>query len=440
MGYDGGVMTAFAWILALLPAVAQDDLEKRVADLVGRLGDPSIEAREQAVEDLVRLGPPAVPALRRAAASLDGEARGRLDAALRTLALAEALHRTLPPLRSVTLDVRNRPIREVFEDIGRQSGLPLLFEQVDDGRPPMTFAVKDATPLQALDLAARKAGLAVGLAPSDSDAPTPPRLQVTVAEDPEYPAVYVRHYRVRVTSLSLTKVQRFKEVDASGILGLQVGWAPDVRPAALLSLKLAEVVDDRGRSLRADPDEELAGLTLLHQAGYEGESEEVVVLKHPEADAAKIARLKGSFLFSYPLEVRTLRFEPGAEARERTRELHGLRFSLGPVQEKRGQVVLRLMAEGRYTGPPDPARRFQTEEDPNVPMLFQAGDLRTEMADGRTLVPEYESTILEDGRHGYLFTLRNARLADLKAIVLPCTLVHHVDRVDFELKDLPLPR
>lgn len=441
MAWYSRVMAVVAWLLVLQTAAPQDDLEKRVAELVGRLNEASIEAREQVVEDLVRLGPAAVPALRRAAASLDGEARGRLDAALRTLALAEALHRTLPPLRRVTLDVRNRPARDVLEEIGRQAGLRLAFEDELIGRTPITLALKGATPLEALDLACRReSGLAVAHATSDDEPPTPPHLKVLVTDEPALPSVYVRHYRVQVTSLALAKVQRFKAVEATGSLGLRVSWAPDVRPAALLSLKLTAIDDDRGRSLLPEPPEEAGGLTVFQQAGYEGEHQEDVDFKHPAADAAKIASLKGTLVFSYPLEGRTLRFDPEAEERDRTRELHGLRFTLGPLQEKRGQVVIRFSVEGRYTGPVDPARAFRTVEDPNLPPLFHEGDLRAEMADGRTLEPVFESAVVEEGRHGYMYALRNAKLADLKAILIPCTLVHHVDRVDFALTDLLLPR
>ena len=435
-------MTSFVWLLALLLAVPQDDLEKKVADLVGRLGDPSIETREQAVEDLVRLGAPAVPALRRAAGALDGEARGRLDAVLRALALAEALQRSLPPLRSVSLAVQNKPARQVLEDIGRQAGLRLTFEDDVIGAAPITLALKGATPLEALDLACRRGGsLAVGLADSDSDVPTPPHLKVFVTDAVDVPAVYVRHYRVQATSISLTKIQRFKAVESSGSLGLRVSWAPDVRPAALLSSKITGLVDDRGRSLLPEEaDEDGDGITLFHQAGYEGDVQQDVTFKHPAADAVKIESLKGTFVFSYPVDVRTLSFAPGAAPAERTRELHGLRISLASVHEKRGSVHLKIAVEGRYTGPVDPARRFRTEEDPNVPTLFQGGDLRAEMSDGRTLVPDYESLLTEEGRLAYDFTLRNAKLGDLKEIRIPCVLTHHLDRVDFELKGLAFPR
>lgn len=69
-------------VLAFAFAV-QDDA--RIEELVRKLSDPSIEVREEAGRELVRIGAKAVPFLEKAAASGDPEARERAAAALRKI-------------------------------------------------------------------------------------------------------------------------------------------------------------------------------------------------------------------------------------------------------------------------------------------------------------------------------------------------------------------
>ena len=114
--------------LALLAVLPQDGLEKKIADLVARLSDDSIDAREQAVKDLADLGPPAIPVLRKAMVKLDGEVRGRVDQAIKAIEARDTLAQSLPPFKTVTLDHRNRPAKEALEEIARHAGFALQFE------------------------------------------------------------------------------------------------------------------------------------------------------------------------------------------------------------------------------------------------------------------------------------------------------------------------
>ncbi len=81
--------------LALLLALFCQDPSTRVAPsgrdgcvsaTADRLSDDDIAVREQAVEDLIKRGAKAVPAIRQALkAATDAELRGRLEAALKAL-------------------------------------------------------------------------------------------------------------------------------------------------------------------------------------------------------------------------------------------------------------------------------------------------------------------------------------------------------------------
>jgi hypothetical protein len=70
-------------ILQVLAARSQEDLDTRVQEMVAKLGDDSIETREDAVASLVALGEPVVGSLKQAILrSGDGEVRARIRGAL----------------------------------------------------------------------------------------------------------------------------------------------------------------------------------------------------------------------------------------------------------------------------------------------------------------------------------------------------------------------
>ena len=77
------------WIFALIPAFAltpafaqDEDPKKRVDALVTKLGDKNIEIRHKAVDDLVKIGRPALKALRKALKSGDLEVKALAEKAL----------------------------------------------------------------------------------------------------------------------------------------------------------------------------------------------------------------------------------------------------------------------------------------------------------------------------------------------------------------------
>ena len=69
--------TIAAVLLAASFGFAQDDA--RVAKLIDELGGDDVEARESAETELVKLGRPALPAVRKAIAKADSEVKGRLE-------------------------------------------------------------------------------------------------------------------------------------------------------------------------------------------------------------------------------------------------------------------------------------------------------------------------------------------------------------------------
>src|SRR5262245_56606236 len=96
-----------ALAFALLVAYAQenqDDLAKRIDEIIPKLSDDAIDVRDRAVQSLADLGPAALPILRKRAAELGGETKGRLIEACGKIESRNTLAKFLPPLKRITLD------------------------------------------------------------------------------------------------------------------------------------------------------------------------------------------------------------------------------------------------------------------------------------------------------------------------------------------------
>src|SRR5262245_38020775 len=84
---NGGTpMAALAAALVLLLQAPQAD-DKKIQELVAKCASEDISEREAATRDLYAMGESAVPALEKAAASLKGEARVRLDRVIAELTM-----------------------------------------------------------------------------------------------------------------------------------------------------------------------------------------------------------------------------------------------------------------------------------------------------------------------------------------------------------------
>jgi hypothetical protein len=445
-------MKSFAAFLLLLPlAPPQDDLEKKVADLVARLADDSIDARDQAVEDLAALGPAAIPVLKKAQAKTGGEARGRIDEAIRKIELRDALAQSLPPLRKITLEQKNRPARQAIEEIARQAGLAVKFEG-DLGAGPVTLSIKDVTPIEAFDAVCRKDGQLtyepeVGEVAVVLRGPRPPTLSFTAAPFLEGPAAYVRHYRVRAVELSLIRTNTFKGMKSRGALQIDLHWLPDTHPDRVSKFEVTEIKDDQGRLLPLEKKEDeangpLAGAHFTLDQGSDSTSSQFDVdFKFPEADAKKIASLKGTFVATYPKERKTLVFEKPRDMRGKSLDLHGLKLTLEDYQDRGTEHTIKIVVSGKYAGPKDPAKEGLGEEDSFYERLpFSTGEIEYVTESGEPLQHSSSSSSGNPDSYTFTVTLRAEKAEVLREIRIPCILTHHLDEVKFELTDIAFPK
>jgi hypothetical protein len=112
--------------LAFTPWVLGDTPAKKAApptveQLINQLSSPDAEVREKAGKGLAALGKEALPALIKARTNSDPEVRRRLEELIPPLEKAQLL---TPKL--ISLHMTGKPIRDILNEIGRQSGYKLL--------------------------------------------------------------------------------------------------------------------------------------------------------------------------------------------------------------------------------------------------------------------------------------------------------------------------
>jgi hypothetical protein len=441
--------TAVLGLLWLLPPASQEGLERKVADLVAKLADDSIDAREQAVKDLADLGPSAIPLLRKAIAKLDGEVRGRLEQAIKAIEAQDTLSHTLPPFKTVTLDHRNRPAREALEEIARQAGLSVQLEG-EVGKEPLSISLRNVTPLQAIDEVCRKHGQLLPRMNGGEEeftgfrrsAAPGRKIFLTAAPFVNFPAAYVRHYRARVTEVSLTRVNNFQGTQSTGNVQIELHWPPNVAPQSALKFEITALSDDKGRSLLPEKKEEDGDRRggLARSAGMESEAQETFEFKYPEPDASRIALLQGRFVLAYPKEIRTLVFEKPAESKGKSLELHGLKVTLEDYQEKGTELTIRIATAGKYAGPADAAKREVDPDSAESRLPFSFEDIEPVTQSGAPLTQSGMSGGGGEDAYTMTLTFTSEKPQSLREIRIPCVLVHHLDEVKFELKDIPFPK
>lgn len=438
---------ALALALFLSALAPQEDLARKIDEIVPRLSDDSIDVRDRAVQALVDLGPAAIPFLKKRAAELGAETSGRLLEACARIDSRNTLARYLPPLKKVTLEWENRPAHEALDEIARRSGLTIDTSTAGlDGA--ITFSLKDAPPLQAVDEACRLAGVSWRTVDDDSTGAWrrgvvlrgKPRLQIQNGKSPDYPAAYVRHYRIRVTQISLTRTNNFQTNQSNAQLSLDFGYAPDVRPDGMLSFKITELKDDQGRSLLPEDNDRFRGRARVMRSRYRGRdsgaTSQYVAFKFPEGDAKKIAVLKGTAVFTYPQELKTLSFEKPAGSQGKSVELNGLAVTLKSYLEKGTVRSLTLEMTGKYQGPRD-----EPGEDDgfnNLPFSYEDVELVTENGDPL----RYQG--MSGGGDGRTTTWQldydGNKAGAPKELRILCVLRRFLDEVPFEVRDISLPK
>ncbi|HEX7899766.1 MAG TPA: hypothetical protein VF950_18500 [Planctomycetota bacterium] len=299
--------------LLLLLAPAQDP-----AELIRKLEDDAFDVREQAQADLVKLGEAALPALRKSLEeSKDrAELRVRVQAALREIDLAQKSRTVCPEPKLVTLALQG-PLRRLLEEVSRQTELKIESSAVD-AEAPAALDVRGMPALQVLDLLCR------GSAERRWEFVDDDRVRFLKEPQPAWPTSYTGSFRVRTTSLKLTRATDFKAKTSSLRLVLEADHDKRVKPARGVDITVTQAEDDKGSTIEArkgDDDDAVMGgnggirinrgfVRMQVAGGMEAPAAgETITLKGLDPAATRVS-FRGTATFRFPLDRTDVRFAP----------------------------------------------------------------------------------------------------------------------------------
>lgn len=289
-----------AGLAVALPAPRQDP--DRLQELLGKLDDDSIEVRAASAAALAELGPGAVPALTRAAATESVELKDRLAEVIRKIRDREKIAALLPPPSRVTLRAVDCPLREVFEKISKQSSTPIDYSALPEGAK-VTVTLDSVPVWRAIEQVCAASGKAM------------PDLQtnhVAILDEPyvALPGRITDRFSVTLQKVELSTEVTFGQVDRLDRFSsvFRVAWERGSRPYHVTA-RIAELVDEAGN--------ELVG------AGEEIDSPAPAAIAHdmisqelpldcprgPGPEARKIGRLRVEFELEFPLRFATVKID-----------------------------------------------------------------------------------------------------------------------------------
>src|SRR5467141_1594201 len=119
---------ALALTMALLAAARGQDPDPEA--LLDRFSDESVVVRGEAAADLIRLGEKAIPAVKRRLGSATGEAWRLCEGILGTIERERRLREFRAPARRITLEAKDKPLAEVFDEFERGAGFSIVREGI----------------------------------------------------------------------------------------------------------------------------------------------------------------------------------------------------------------------------------------------------------------------------------------------------------------------
>ncbi len=290
-------------IAAFLLGGAQEP--SRLRDLVDRLKEDSIEAREKAAEEIVELGRAAVAYLEPLRRSEDAELRARVASILRSIELNETLRRFYRRGPRISLDLAGVPAAEALAELARRAGDSFRFDPADF-REPVTLRLSEVPFWDALHELARAAPALAWTFEDDA-------LRFERRPRPPYPARRQGEFSVWVDGIAFSREHDFTGVPRESFtVGLNVAWERGIAPAGL-ETRITEITDDRGQSLLAQ-DRGWVYPRLEAPKGRTRRDEFRYALPGGGDGIKRIARLAGVAAVSFPLAYEDAEIELGAGA------------------------------------------------------------------------------------------------------------------------------
>lgn len=388
-------------------------------ELLDRLQEDAIDARDEAASALVRLGPPALGPLREALKSASGERRLRIGEVIRSIEARERVAAVLRPATLVSLEARDRPVREVLEELGRKATTPLDLSQVPADAPPVTVALSGKPFWEALDEICRASGQVCWTSAQDRvilqkgvHRNNPRRCQGPFA-------LYHHSVEARVTG----------SFGAGGTteqltVALALVWEKGTRPDRV-TLHPLEIRDDLGTDLMPPKQQGGAVQNPVIAAGHIAvPALNVWSNRAPAEEAARIARMKLEVAVDFILEYGGVTFRqpgPGPAAVQTSEKFNATlqKFS------RQGSVVQLHLQLAPADARPEGIQDFR---------------LRLKDKEGKTL----EEALAQRGWgwNGRAFSIATSldlsKMGEIAELSVVAPFKVHTERIIADFKDLPL--
>lgn len=432
----GACMAMTLALAALVSAQDEPVNDPRVDKLIAALASDSWQARQEAQEALVRLGPVARPALERLVVETrNEEVRTRAQAALRGLEDSRLSGPTL-----VTLRLKSATPRQVFAELARQgyadirSNPPELLDS--RAAAPADFEVVAEPFWSAMFKACRQWKLSVvtsapgQLTLSDLPAGSARTGERTVGQAPCSLGGAFAVAALHITRNHSVELNSKENIRRSCSLQLMVLPEPKVRilQGSTMAL-LTEAVDENGKSLLG-----AAMMIDQMQAPYSPVWYTHCQLQ-PPAEAGQRIALRGSLRFVVQTRVETGRVENPLAAKNVETIVAGRRFVLKEMVRKGEMYTAKISAQrsnanvNEFSGQGAPVQ-FRLLDAQGTPMS-RSGTPR--MISGTPELAEievqFQQPAAQDGQP----------TADPACLVWDIPIDSREVEVPFEFKDLPMP-
>jgi hypothetical protein len=297
-------------VLAFSMGVLCGQEDPKIAQWIRDLSDDSVEVRERATEELVRLGRAVEKPLRGAAKDGNEELRARVSQVFAEIERREKLRSYDGGPSLVTLVKKDAPLREVLAEIARQSKTKISFKDVP-GKDQVSVRF-DRTPVfAALDTLCRDHG---GIrcdfrqaADEDEEGDVKPSfsglsvrayaptwsVSVSSGKYVELARQFSDQYAVRLRSIHLNRTRMFLTGagKATTTIDFDLAWEAGTKPISAVVV-IEDLVDDTGASYGDlfKKDLSFAGMAF---------SEGILIHSNPSMErvppdrAARFSRLKG---------------------------------------------------------------------------------------------------------------------------------------------------
>jgi hypothetical protein len=414
---------------------ADKELKAKIAELLKGLDASKATARQEAQEELIKLGPEIVPLLpAQDSDELSAEQRRRIIEIRK--ALGTVTGKASLSASKVTLSAKGITLSDAVAEIQRQTGNQIVDLRDEFGQPVTNpeFAAewKDKGFWEAMDEMSQKTQVSYYLHTGER--------QLGLVMQPSAPRPTAYAGPLRITLDQIVRRIQYENSQKECVLQFEIAWEPRVRPI-LFEMKPdeVEVIDDLDRKIAAEADRDEPvpqGQPGNIKAAVDGSmirTDFILKLAKPEKGAEKLKVVRGKMGVVLPADIQTFDFAELTKAKN--------------VKKQKGNVTVVLeqfkaLDEGLWAA--DVLLEFDaaSEAFESYETWFYDNEAFLQKPDGTRFATNGGTTLTEsgDGRVGiqYRFVDAPGKIGDYKLIYkTPSTIVR--DSVSFEFKDIELP-